>query len=361
QGKVVVYTVAEPTVPDGYIASYAQDTLTVTNTYMVETTDVTVSAIWKDSDDQDGMRPESITLRLMKNGVEHASKVVTAADDWSWTFTGLAKYEAGKLVNYTIKKDAIAEYDNNLTGNAATGFTVTCRHVPETTDVTVSAIWKDSDDQDGMRPESITLRLMKNGVEHASKVVTAADGWSWTFTGLAKYEAGKLVNYTIKKDAIAEYDYNLTGNAATGFTVTYVYTPTNISIQVTKAWEDDDNKYGSRPTSVVIKLFADGIDTGKILVLNDTNDWSGVFTDLSECKYDKKVIYTIKEVPVDNYTSTISGDVQRGYIVTNCYDQINLVSKTGENKIMYEGAYLTLLTLGLVLLMVRRKRKESDE
>ena len=352
----------------------------MTNTHTPATTSKTVNKVWSDNNNQDGLR-DDVTLQLVAkvDGLEVSWADLKAAsasgalmdddglvtltdkENESSEFTNLPVKYQGKDVVYTVLEPAVpagysASYEQDT-------LTVTNTYMVETTDVTVSAIWKDSDDQDGIRPESITLRLMKNGIEYASKVVTAADDWSWTFTGLAKYEAGKLVNYTIKKDAIAEYDYNLTGDAATGFTVTYVYTPTNISLQVTKAWEDDDNQYGSRPTSVVIKLFADGLDTGKSLVLTEADNWTGTFAELPEYKNNRKMIYTIEEAPVDKYTSSISGDVDRGFVVTNCYchEQIQVAPKTGENNRMFDTVSLMLLLLNIVLLTVRRKRKESNE
>jgi len=53
-----------------------------------------------------------------------------------------------------------------------------------------------------MRPASITIRLLKNGTEIASKIVTEADGWAWSFTDLPKYEAGELITYTITEDTV---------------------------------------------------------------------------------------------------------------------------------------------------------------
>ena len=43
---------------------------------------------------------------------------------------------------------------------------------PETIDISGAKTWDDANDQDGLRPDSITIHLMANGVEKAVKTVT---------------------------------------------------------------------------------------------------------------------------------------------------------------------------------------------
>ncbi len=61
---------------------------------------------------------------------------------------------------------------------------------PETIDISGAKTWDDANDQDGLRPESITVHLLADGVEKAKKTVTEQDGWRWTFTNLPKCENG---------------------------------------------------------------------------------------------------------------------------------------------------------------------------
>ena len=61
---------------------------------------------------------------------------------------------------------------------------------PETIDISGAKTWDDANDQDGLRPESITVHLLADGVEKAKKTVTEQDGWNWTFASLPKYENG---------------------------------------------------------------------------------------------------------------------------------------------------------------------------
>ena len=81
---------------EGYETSV--DGFNITNTYTTETTEVKGSKTWNDADNQDGKRPESITVRLLANGEEKDSQTVTA-DEMETGPTAskkLPKYEVEK-------------------------------------------------------------------------------------------------------------------------------------------------------------------------------------------------------------------------------------------------------------------------
>ena len=82
---------------------------------------------------------------------------------------------------------------------------------------------------------------------------------------------------------------------------------------------DADDQDGLRPDSITVHLVADGEDTGKTLTLNEENGWSGTFSQLAEYAAGKKIAYTVKEDAVEGYTSAISGDAVKGYVLTNTH------------------------------------------
>ncbi|EEH63714.1 LPXTG-motif cell wall anchor domain protein [Gleimia coleocanis DSM 15436] len=101
-----------------------------------------------------------------------------------------------------------------------------------------------------------------------------------------------------------------------------------IDIPVQKYWNDADNQDGKRPDKVIVKLFADNEDINYSLELSDANKWSGVFKYLPKFKTitladgttsDKEISYSLKEVTVDGYEVAITGDVEKGFTVTNSY------------------------------------------
>ena len=104
EGKTIEYKVKEVGEVKGYTTSYSEDTFTITNSHDVEKTSVTGTKTWNDADNQDGIRPEKIVVRLYANGKEVASQEVTEATEWKYAFNDLDKYEAGERSNTKSQK-----------------------------------------------------------------------------------------------------------------------------------------------------------------------------------------------------------------------------------------------------------------
>ena len=178
-GVEIAYSVAEVTVPEGYTAS--EPVLTeegswyLTNTYSPEVTNITGQKTWEDKNDQDGKRPESITVNLLADGKKVAEKTVTAEDDWKYSFEGLPKFKNGQEIVYTITEDAVANY-----AVTRDGYNLTNSYTPGKTSVTVSKVWDDENDQDGLRPDSIEVQLYANGEKSGDVVVLSKDN-NWTY------------------------------------------------------------------------------------------------------------------------------------------------------------------------------------
>ncbi|SEA34047.1 Cna protein B-type domain-containing protein, partial [Lachnospiraceae bacterium NK3A20] len=250
-GTAINYTVKEDTV-DGYEAdqSTVSNGQTMTNTHTPETTSVSGTKTWEDNNDQDGARPESITIRLLANGEEVQSKEVTAEDNWSWTFSELPKYKDGAEIAYSVKEDAVTDYSASYEGA-----NVTNTHTPGKTSVSVTKAWDDSNNQDGKRPNSVTVHLYADDVDTGKTVtLSEANNWSDSFTDLDEKKNGQKINYTVKEDAVAGYTSVTSGDAATGYTVTNSYTPETTNIHGAKTWDDNNNQDGARPESITIRL-----------------------------------------------------------------------------------------------------------
>ena len=201
---------------------------------------------------------------------------------------------------------------------------------PETVDLSGRKTWRDANDQDGMRPESITLHLVANGVEKAQKTVTEQDGWAWTFDGLPRYENGAEIAYTIVEDAVPGYTAEISGP-----NITNRYTPALISVSVSKVWEDANDQDGLRPEEITVGLLADGMDTGRTLVLNEANRWTGTFDGLDEYSHGEKIVYTVREEAVNGYGLQITGDAAAGFVLTNTHEP-ETVTIAGE-KVWYDA------------------------
>ena len=115
-----------------------------------------------------------------------------------------------------------------------------------------------------------------------------------------------FAGWYLDEDCTEAFDFSTNLNAC--WTVVYAKWIKVIDIYVTKVWEDSDNKDGIRPGSITVELYADGRATGNTLVLSSDNDWSGAFKDQVQYNEDGELInYTISEVSVSGYTTTISG------------------------------------------------------
>lgn len=303
-----------------------------------------------------GPEKEQVTVKLLADGQDTGKTLeLNRQQNWMGSFTNLDSVKAdGTEINYSIEEVTIAGYQSVITGDAKTGFTITNTNV-EKISVEGTKTWDDNNNQDGKRPTQITINLLKNGVKVSSKNVTAADGWKWKFENLDKYENGNENTYTVTEERVDGYSTEVNG-----YNVKNTYTPGKTSVQVTKAWDDNNDKDNKRPISVTIKLLADGRETGNTLVLTKENRWTGSFTGLDEYKDGKKIVYTIKEELLGNdYKSVITGNEQDGFVVTNvrATDTTNKTPKTGDRSNL--ALYVGLLALSATILLVLARKKGS--
>ena len=303
-GTAIVYTVKEDDITN-YTSTTTGDAttgFTITNTN-TEKVNISGTKTWDDNNNQDGKRPASITVNLLKNGTKVDSKTVTpdASGDWKYSFDGLDKYNAdGTEITYTVSEDAVDSYTVTVTGTD-----IKNSYTPEITSVTVTKAWV------GPKTNSVTVHLLADGTD-TGKTVTLdeAGNWTGTFSNLPKYKDGTTITYTVKEDDVANYTNAITGDATTGFTITNTNTE-KVDVPVKKEW------VGPKTNSVTVHLLADGTDTGKTLTLNETGNWTGTFSNLPKYKDGTTITYTVKEDDVANYTNAITGDATTGFTITN--------------------------------------------
>ena len=89
----------------------------------------------------------------------------------------------------------------------------------ETTEVTVTKVWKNDSKTD--RPESVTVELFWNEVVYGTVQLSDSNDWTHTFADLpVKDEGGALYEYTVEEVSVPGYTTAITGDAETGFTIT---------------------------------------------------------------------------------------------------------------------------------------------
>lgn len=126
----------------------------------------------------------------MANGVKVDSKTVTEKDNWAYTFSHLDKYENGEPIVYTVNEDRVPDYTVSIKDND-----ITNSYTPGKTSVTVSKHWSDSNNQDGIRPQDISVQLYADGKE-SGKPVTLNEGnkWQYIWKELDEKKNGKTNN-----------------------------------------------------------------------------------------------------------------------------------------------------------------------
>lgn len=350
-GVEIEYTVTEDEV-DGYTPTIAGGV--ITNTRVPETVSIPVTKTWV------GPKGTEVTVGLVADGtdVDGRTVVLNEANSWKNAFNGLPKYKDGKEIAYTVTEKQVSgvdasAYTTSVTGNAtdADGFTITNTNT-ETVDVNGVKYWDDDNDRDAKRPAEITVRLLADGAVKDSAVVEAdaAGEWSYSFPGLPKYtDDGAKIAYEIEEDEVPGYTASITGDVQTGFTVTNSYSPETISIPVVKKWE------GKTGSNAVVRLYADGQDSGKSLTLDADSDWKGSFNDLPKYADGKEIAYTLTEDAMAGYEAKVSGDAHNGFTVTNTFTEKKL-AETGSNGINVALASLGLAVAGTMALGWGRRK-----
>ncbi|MDO4806001.1 MAG: Cna B-type domain-containing protein [Coriobacteriales bacterium] len=314
-GKEVAYTVEETSVPTDYTSQQGEGQSTkptVLNTHTPSTMDVSVTKVWDDDNDRDGLRPQSITLHLLGNG-KGVQDVSLTSGVTSTSFDDVYEYEGGKKIKYTLTEDAVEGYTTTVTGNAADGFVVTNKHVSAKVSIAGTKAWDDDNDRDRKRPDSVTVRLLANGTEVDSTTVSGPD-WSFSFANKPKNERGKEITYTVTEDAVDGYTTSISGNAASGFTITNTHKIETVKLRIGKRWEDDDNRDGLRPDRITLQL-RNGAD-GPVLQsysVTASHDWNGTFVlpkneEGQEIDYalDEETVPTGYEKSIQKFTGTTS-------------------------------------------------------
>lgn len=228
------YTVEEIDTPEGYISSQKQDgnTITITNTKTdTETTGLTVRKVWSDSNDAEGVRPERVTVQLLRNGEELGEAVTLNAENgWTHTWEKLEKQDKdGRDITYTVKEAGVQGYTSSQKQDGDTIIITNTREgtepQPETTSWTVNKLWEDSGNAAGLRPGSVTIELLRNGVLADTVTLNEANGWTYTWEKLEKLDQnGAEFVYTVKEHYVPGYSHQYSGSGA-ALTITNTYQP----------------------------------------------------------------------------------------------------------------------------------------
>ena len=220
-GKTIVYTVAEKSVPAGYTTSTSglqpvkNGVVTLVNDYVPNKTSVTVNKIWQGV--PKGMNTPSITVTLYANG-KPTDKTITldSSNGYLGRFENLPETDdQGNKITYTVVETAVNGYTSTTTGQQVVkdgAVTLVNVFVPKKTSIKVVKEW--SGVPDGTVAPSITATLYANG-KATDQVVTldSSNDYTATFDNLPETDAdGNPIIYTVAETKIPDgYTSSTTG------------------------------------------------------------------------------------------------------------------------------------------------------
>ena len=318
-GTEIKYTVTEDEIPQ-YTTSIAVNgnVVTVTNTHIPEITLRNISVVWEDNNDQDGLRPDTVSVKLKGNDKFIDSSELNEDVEWKHSFTKLPVRENGNEITYTAEENEIPGYTTSIE-KTDTGYVFTNTHIPETVTVTVDKVWKDAENQDGLRPDAIHIRLISNDIEKDAYLDAESD-WHLDFEGLPKYrDHGILNEYSVQEVDVDGYTSTVTTKDGYAFTIENDHVPAVIDIPITEEWIDDNDRDGLRPDSHTV-ILVDGTNTIEEVVLDKNNGYGVVLKNMPKYKNGVEINYQIKDFKVDGYTTNIiKGDSVKDFKVTNTH------------------------------------------
>ena len=317
-GKEIAYTVTESAIA-GYEAKVSgnqAEGFTITNKD-TEKVKVKVDKKWL------GKAATQITVSLMNGTEVVATKTVDAAyakngdaKTWEVEFEAPKYGNDGKEAAYTVTESAIAGYTAEVSGNQATGFTITNRD-NEKVKINVDKKWL------GKVANEITVSLMNGTKVVESKTVNAsaaksgeAKTWEVSFEAPKYDAAGNEIAYTVTESAIAGYEAKVSGNQATGFTIVNKDTE-KVKIKVDKKW------LGGVADQVTISLMNGNVPYATKTVdasaakSGDAKTWEVTFEAPKYNALGEEIAYTVTESAVTGYKAAVSGNQNNGFTITN--------------------------------------------
>lgn len=208
---------------DGATKKVAKDDeveFAITNSYeKIRDVHYKVKKIWDDNDDQDGVRPDKLTITLMRKGSGKAEEYRTVEltdDKLEHEWTNLPRADENAVVyTYSVVEEEISDYESDGGKMVGDTFIFTNKHEPELINeedddpdndgkITVQKVWT-GEGNELARPNAITVDLYANGKRLGVPVtLTAAGGWKHTFEGLYKNENGKPIVYSVEESKLGE-------------------------------------------------------------------------------------------------------------------------------------------------------------
>ena len=265
---------------------------------------------------------------------------------------------------YTNNSAVLYPVDSNGQEGEALPFpkpTVSYTVEPKKLEVKVTKVWDDFNDNDGFRPDSVTVTLLADG-EPTGKtlVLSEANQWTGSFTELEAYADGEEIVYTVTENKVNKYTTVITNaqDSATDFIITNSHVPEMMSIPVVKRWNDNNDANDRRPGSITVYLYANGEATGEKLRITARNGWVGEFENLPVYANGKAITYSVREKSMYFYSGAVSTNPNGGFIITNTYTTSPGTGDSSNIGLWAAMAGMSLAAAVVVLFTLKKRKAE---
>ena len=254
--------------------------------------------------------------------IDVTDKIQFAPDYKSWTLDlgdigtqGYMLFMKTAMTSGTLQKNKIAISSDEVTKDVTAQYKLA--DVGGDTGVTTKGklkiVKQDSETGAGLAGAKFEIKDLDDN--STQTLVTGADGTA--VTPNVVFEA----NYEVK-EIEAPFGYKLNNTVYTIQTsvskdniVTVKDQPITRDIKVSKTW------VGNTGTQAVMHLYADNVDTGKSVTLDTSNNWEYTFTGLRKYNGNQEIQYSIKEDEMNFYMTSVTGDMNSGFNVTNTWNE----------------------------------------
>ena len=239
-GKKIKYTLKVESVT-GYnqTVSAVSDGYKIVGEHGVSTISYSVVNKWSDDENRDGLRPESLELVLTASNGRNYTAEVSDENGWEAAFNNLPVYTSGgKEITYELLLPDVDGYATVFSKKDKNhDFVIMNTHKPETTSITITKIWDDENDKDGLRKNAAFVLTGSDGSKHECVIKKDAKNPSYTFDNLYVYANGEKISYTLDEKDAAGYEAKFERTEG-GYTVTNTHVPGENS----KDADDDTDK-----------------------------------------------------------------------------------------------------------------------
>lgn len=190
---------------------------------------------WNDGNNQDGIRPDLVDMKLYDSDGDPAGNALELNSDNEWTanYVDLDKYKNNKEVGYQITDKSFQvpdQYTAEITGDMVNGFVIVLTHTPKNETLSGVKKWNDQDDKASVRPDQITVDLLADGEKVDQTTVTADDNWNFQFTSKPVYKDGEKIHYTVQEADVTNYTPAYSTDDDGNFIITNNYAPSSVKL-----------------------------------------------------------------------------------------------------------------------------------